>query len=93
MIVLPTRNLPGEANGRRFLTIEAYVPAKGYAPESWFRGQSVGVGGRYTMCRIAPGEPVRAATQGELRRLDRQRIDQMLARYPDAVIRVSRSRH
>lgn len=93
MQVLPTRAMPGQRNGQTFLTIEAYLPEYDRAPISNFRGMNVGVGGKYTTCTIAAGEPVRRATLAELRIKDRQVIARFRETYPNAVIRVQRSRH
>lgn len=68
--------------------------APGYEPESYFRGTDVGVGGRHGLADplgLGPCD-VRKATLGELRRLDRIRIAQMLERFPGGTITVRRSR-
>jgi hypothetical protein len=73
-----------------YLSLECTCPNTGYTPVSYWRGQSVGVGGRFLHCDIAPGEPVRRATQSELRRIDHQRAAQMQADWPGYVIRARR---
>ena len=75
---------------RSFLTIGVET-SPGYQPISYFRGQNVGVGGKHLFCPIAPGEPVRRATQSELRRLDRWRIVQLLAKHPGGRIVIRRT--
>src|SRR3546814_10361251 len=90
MIVKPTRNLPNRQGGL-FLTVGVEL-SDGYSPISWFRGTNVGVGGKHTFCRIAPGDPVRRATLAEMRRLVRMRIAEYRERYPEGVIYVRRSR-
>ena len=94
MIIQPTlRVRPAtQRTGRTYLTIGVKLP-DGHVPVSTFRSQNVGVGGTHTFCKIAPGEPVRRATQAELRKLDRIHIIELLTEYPDGQIVVSRSWH
>lgn len=75
-----------------YLTIGIRTP-DGHTPVSYMRGQDVGVGGAHTWCTIAAGEPVRRATQRELRRLDRQIVARYRNLHPDGVITVRRSHH
>lgn len=84
MIIKPTRG-----NGKpNLLTIS--VHNGDYEPYSYSRSQNVGVGG--LMSRIAQGEPVRRATQNEMRTLARETIASMLRLYPNGTIYVQRSR-
>jgi hypothetical protein len=91
LIIEPTSELPIRTGGT-YLTIGIRTP-DGCTPVSMFRGQNVGVGGKYTTCPIAQGEPVRRATLGELRLKDRLTIARYLAIYPDGVVVARRSRH
>lgn len=90
MIIQPTT---GQRSGAKlFLSIGVRTP-DGRTPTEYFRGTSVGVGGRYTVDRLGLGEDkVRAATRNELRRLDRINIARMLEQFPDATVYVRRSR-
>lgn len=73
----------------RGLVIEV-VNAEGWAPWSSYRGQNVGVGGRYLSGPFAGG-PVRRATQRELRHLDRCTILKALKAVPGGTIRFRRT--
>lgn len=89
MQIIPTRG----SGPRLFLSITAELP-DGRQPTGYFRGSSVGVGGRHLTDRLGLKEDaVRAATHNEKRRLARLRIADMLEQHPDAVITVQRTRH
>ena len=70
------------------LIIEAVMP-DGHVPYSSFRGQDVGVGGKFSFGPFAGG-PVRRATLSELRHLDRCTVLKIKQVHPEATIRFRR---